>query len=259
MVLVASPLVAKTIVSGGAWSGSPPLLVPEWHSEAVPSQASPSEAVPSEASPATQTPGLWAVATDPIPAYREAGAAAGAFVAALAREGGSPSCGLLFSASPIRPRAALDAFAAGYSAASEGASLQVRELAAAAEDKVAETAVEELLGSDLRILFVALGSTSGAAIRKAARPGLAIGLDSSAPEVLPALAFRVRPDDEALAKAVAQRRLQLGKSDNGDRICLVPAKLIAEAQATQVRAGKVPFSRFLAKATLGAKAPEVRP
>src|SRR5208337_490602 len=34
-VLVASPLVAKAIVTNGTWTGTPPLLVPEWHNAAA--------------------------------------------------------------------------------------------------------------------------------------------------------------------------------------------------------------------------------
>jgi hypothetical protein len=176
----------------------------------------------------------------------------------LKKQGGSPACGLLFSESPIRPRAALDAFSAVFTQASGGERPLVRELAPDAEDGAAETAVGDLLGSDLRVIFIALGPSSGAAIRKAARPGLAIGLDSSAPEKLPALAFRVRPDEKALVKAVAGacRELESGK---GDRTYLVPAKLDAEAQAQLLHAGGIPFSRFLAEAALSAKAPGIRP
>jgi hypothetical protein len=153
----------------------------------------------------------------------------------------------------------LDAFAAAYSAASEGRPLQVRELPADAESGSVETAVEELLRSDLRLLFVALGPSSGAAIRKATRPGLALGLDSSAPETLETLAFRIRPDDEALVKAVAEERKSLGKSERGDRMRLVPALLVAERQASLIRAGKAPFSAFLSDAALGAKGRALRP
>lgn len=242
VILVASPLIAKAIVDGGSWSGSPRIIVPEWHRAEGP-----------------ELPGLTIVVTDPLPAYEGAGSASGAFIAALAKQGGAPACGILFSESSARPRAALDAFAAAYSASSGGGTLLVRELAEGAENGAVETAVDELLGSDLRLLFIALGPSSGAAIRKAARPGLAIGLDSSAPETLPALAFRVRPDEAALVKTVSEKRKAVEKEERGDRICLVPAELVAERQAGIIRAGKTPFSAFLSDAALGAKGRALRP
>jgi hypothetical protein len=244
--LVTSPLVAKAIVGGGAWSGDPPLLVPEWKGEAV--------------------PGLWSAASDPIPAYRAAGSAAGAFVAALSKIGGSPSCGLLFSEAPSRPRAALASFAAAYADASEGRPLYVRELGTAAEASesqgktvqpsagaAAEAAVAELLGSDIRVLFVALGPDSSAAIRAAARPGLALGADFPYPEAPPALAFRIISDDQGLARAlVSEYRAILGGARGGEARA-IPSLLVAGAAAGSIRAGKPDFRLFLENAALRAK------
>jgi hypothetical protein len=245
-ILITSPLIAKAIIGGGAWSGDPPLLVPEWRGSPV--------------------PGLWSATTDPIPAYRAAGAAAGAFVAALSKSGGSPSCGVLFSETPSRPRAALAAFAAAYADASEGRPLYVRELdggyeATAAQGKqpqpsasgAAEEAVAELLGSDIRVLFVALGPDAGAAIRAAARPGLAIGADFPFPETSRSLSFRISPDDSALVRELVSERRALRGGARGGETRAVPALLSAGAQASSVRAGKLDFRRFLEDAALRAK------
>jgi hypothetical protein len=256
-VLITSPLIAKAIAGGGAWSGLPPLLVPEWHSEAV----------PGEAVPGASRPGLWSATSDPIPAYRAAGSAAGAFVAALSKMGGSPSCGLLFTEAPSRPRAALTSFAAAYAEASEGRPLYVRELGGAAAEASgsqgkapqpaigaeAEAAVAELLGSDIRVLFVALGPDSSAAIRAAARPGLALGADFPYPEDPPTLAFKIIPDDSGLARAlVSEYRAILGGARGGEART-IPSLLVAGAAAGSIRAGKPDFRLFLENAALRAK------
>jgi hypothetical protein len=114
VVLVTSPLAAKAILGAGSWRGEPAILVPEMRDGDA---------------PAKPTKGLWIAATDPIPAYRAAGAVAGAYVAALAVQGGTPSGGLLFAESPARPRAAREAYVEAFGAASGGRRLIVRELA----------------------------------------------------------------------------------------------------------------------------------
>lgn len=255
IVLIASPLIAKAIISGGSWSGAPPLLVPEWRG--------------------ALTSGLWTVSTDPLPAYSSAGAAAGSFIAALSKEGGTPSCGVIFLEAPSRPRAALNAFAAAYAEASEGRPLFVRELdqpntkaAGDGKDKkkdpmpipttsATENAVKELLGYDIHVLFFALGPDSGAAIRLAARSGLAIGADFPAQESPNALAFRILPDDRALARALDHERWALrfdahgaegetsDKRTSGSKS--IPAILIAGPTARDIVAGKVNFAFFLSK------------
>jgi hypothetical protein len=245
-VIVASPLVAKAIVEGGYWSGDPPLVVPEWRGGPV--------------------PGLRSVATDPLPAYRAAGWAAGAFIAALARGGGSPSCGLVFAEAPARPREALAAFAQAYAEASEGGPIQIRELEKDDEtaeaqgtpprpsvEGKAEAAVAELLGADMRVLFVALGRDAGAAIRAAARPGLAVGADFPYPEAPPSLAFRIVPNDAAMQKTVvSELRAPRGVSD-GVAPETIPALLVAGAQASSIRAGKADLRSFVEGAALRAK------
>ncbi len=263
-VLVASPLVAKAIVAGGTWAGDPPLLVPEWHGEAGAATAG----------AATAARGLWAATSDPLPAYSEAGAAAGAFIAALSKGGGSPSCGILYSEAPSRPRAALSAFASAFEEASDGQPLKVRELTAesagapgsgagapgpapgaapgpaTSSTKAAEDAVAELLSSDIRVLFVALGSASGAAIKAAARPGLAIGADVAASDAPAALAFRIVPNEEGIAERLAAeaKSIFLRSTDPDGREWSVPDLLIAGPAATRTRAARLDFTYFLAEA-----------
>src|SRR5208337_2900585 len=112
------------------------------------------------------------------------------------------------------------------------------------------TAVTELLGSDIRVLFVAVGSASGAAIEAAARPGLAIGVDSPAREPLIALAFRIYPDDTAIARALAGDREAIrdkGQDDAPNRAMgpvaaiggaatEIPSLLVAGPAAAKIRA-----------------------
>jgi hypothetical protein len=248
--LVTSPLVAEAIVEGGTWSGDPPLLVPEWRGRGA--------------------PGLWSATTDPVPAYRAAGSAAGSFIAALSKSkgGGSPSCALVYSEAPSRPRAALTAFAAAYAEASEGLPLRVRELggneaseaAPGAAPRVsaggaAEAAVAELLGSDIRVLFVALGPDAGAAIRAAARTGLAIGADFPYPEAPRSLAFRIVPDDSALLRALVSELRELRGGARGGGARPVPALLVAGDRTGPIGAGRLDFRRFVEDAALRAKGP----
>jgi hypothetical protein len=244
VALVTSPLVAKSIVEAGSWSGDPKLFVPGWEGG--------------------ETPGLWAFKTDPVPAYRALGAAAGAYIAALAKAGGSPSCGVLFSESVSRPREALSAFAETFAEASEGRHPNVRELGSglagrgqAAVQVVspgdAEAAAEELLGMDIRLLFVALGSSSEAAIRRAVRPGLVIGADSPFPEASPDLDFRIVPDEKAMALRIEGWLGSTAGNARGTTV-FVPSRLIAGPRRAQTGSFKVNFRRFLSDATLSAKA-----
>lgn len=252
VILITSPLVARAIIGGGNWAGKPPLLVPEYRG------ALQGEVIP----------GLYTAVTDCVPAYQAAGRAAGLFIAELAKAGGAPCCAVLFSESPSRPRTALAAFAAAFTTASGGRFPTVRELTGGARasgssanalpttpESDAEAAVAELLGSDLRLLFVALGPGSEAAISKASRPGLVIGLDSAAPMVPKGVAFRIRPDDKALAQALAAERRTIGTTDGAGSGATrsIPALLIAEAGSDSLRVGKLPFLRFLSNAALGAK------
>jgi hypothetical protein len=282
--IIASPLVAKAIAEGGAWSGSPALLVPGWRGKAL--------------------PGLWALETDPIPAYRAAGAAAGAYTAALGKSGGSPSCGILYSEAPTRPRAALTAFTEAYAESSGGRTLEVRELEADGEEAPiqgasqggpqgggpggpppgapppggpppggpggapgpgqgagasppakgrAEAAVAELLGSDMRLLFVALGRDAGTAIQAAARPGLAIGADYPYPEAAPFLAFRIIPDDPAIKKTLVSRLKTLRDGSQKGGADAIPALLIADPPAGSIRAGETTLKNLVEISALRVK------
>jgi hypothetical protein len=243
-VLVASPLVARAIAEGGAWSGDPPILSPEYRG------ADP-------AAPNAAGPHPFSVYSDPEPAYAAAGRAAGAYISELGKTGGEPVCGILYAESPARPRAALEAFTAAYASASGGRRLELRELSPTATDTEAEAAVADLLGSDLRLLLVALGAESETAIKKATRPGLAIGLDSPEAAVPQELAFRIEADDEGLTRALAaeSRRIARLPPDAASRggALAVPARLVAEAGAASIAAGRIPFSRFVSDATLGAQ------
>jgi hypothetical protein len=252
VILVTSPLVASAIIGGGNWSGKPPLLVPEYRGAPRKEPLS----------------GLYTAVTDSVPAYQAAGRVAGLYIAELAKVGGSPCCAVLFSESPSRPRTALAAFAAAFTAASGGRFPIVRELPGGARatggsanvmpttsESDAEAAVSDLLGSDLRLLFIALGPGSEAAIGKASRPGLVIGLDSAAPIAPKGIAFRIRPDDKALTLALEAERRTIGMpggAGNGAARS-VPALFVAEAGSDSLRIGKLPFSRFLSNAALGAK------
>ena len=217
-----------------------------------------------------------------MPAYRLAGTAAGAYISALSKEGGAPSCGVLFAESPSRPRAALDAFTEAYAAASGALPLVLREPVEnapgtgpsqgpgpgpgrppRAETPVsaqisAEASVHELLGMDIRLLFLALGASEGQAIRAAMRPGLVIGADFPYPEWPAILAFRIYPDEKGLAAALfgAEEELQ-GSSragKKGDQATkafsarLVPALIESGPGASAVQAGGLNFKAFLAQA-----------
>jgi hypothetical protein len=248
-VLVTSPLLAKAIIGGGNWSGDPALLVPEWRGESV--------------------PGLAAAVSDPTPAYAQAGSAAGAYLLAISEGGGSPSCGVIFSESPSRPRRALTAFAEAFAAASEGRSLFVRELIepdfagkgeeaakdspAAATAPSAEAAAKELLGSDIRLLFVALGSASGAAIRAATRPGLAIGADFPSAEAPSSLAFRILPDEAGLARALDRERRVPEEARKANSVQALPSILVPGPSAGIFRAGKSDLAAFLSEAAKGGR------
>jgi hypothetical protein len=252
VILVTSPLVASAIIGGGNWSGEPPLLVPEYR----------------RALQGEPISGLYTAVTDSIPAYQAAGRTAGLYIAELAKTGGSPCCAVLFSESPSRPRTALAAFAAAFTVASGGRLPTVKELPGGARTALgnandmpttaesdAEAAVTELLGLDLRLLFIAIGPGSETAINKASRPGLVIGLDSAAPIAPKGIAFRILPDDKALARAMAAERRTIGMKSgvvNGAARS-VPALLLAEAGSESLHTGKLPFSRFLSNAALGAK------
>jgi len=257
VVLATSPLVAKAIIGGGSWTGDPPLLVPEWRGSAISGEP---------------RAGLWTAVTDPLPAYAAAGAAAGAYIAALAKAGGSPVAGLLFSESPSRPRAALTAFADAYAKASNDLPLLVRELTetngtpekaprtdpagkqSKSADDTIETSVKELLDSDIRLLFVALGSHFDEAIRHSSRPGLVLGADLSSPETPPALAFRIIPDDSGLSRALRTEISSiLGVGSKGGAKA-VPALLVPGPAAASIQVGKYDFRSFLSDAALRAKA-----
>jgi hypothetical protein len=160
----------------------------------------------------------------------------------------------------------LAAFAAGYAESSEGRPLNIREIdegnaSSPSEGKAlqssgsgaAEAAVADLLRSDARVLFIALGPHSEAAIKAAERPGLAVGADFPYPETSRSLAFRIAPDDSALVRALASELRELRGSAAKSDARAIPALLSAGPRAGSIRAGKLDFKRFLENAALRAK------
>jgi hypothetical protein len=255
VVLVTSPLIASALVNGGAWRGEPCLLVPEW--------------------PGGYIPGLISVATDPIPAYTTAGAALGAYSAALARDGGPASCGILFAEGPGRPRAALEAFARAYNQSSGSRGLIVRELDSVSDDQggkntgpQAETthndpstikkaasigpeeAVKEMLGTDIRALFIALGPDTITALRAAVRPGLALGADYAEAVSPKSLVFRIRPDHSAFPEAIARELTAIGsRGSNSGAMISVPSRVeIDRTAAAAFKAGGRTLDVYLREA-----------
>lgn len=250
-LFVTSPLIASALIGGGVWKGHPSLLVPEWRGEIV--------------------PGLISARTDPVPAYRAVGAALGAYTAHLARDGGSPSCGVLFSEGPLRPREAIEAFIHAYADASAGARPLVRELVAsstapeAVPDDAAPTsadnrapsrslspeeAVNELLGSDIRTLFIALGPDTIAAVRAASRPGLALGADYADPSADSALAFRILPDWRGIATSLVKRpSSSVGGGTEAATTILVPALVEVLGSASLYKAGGRGLGAYIKDAT----------
>lgn len=250
VALIASPLLAAALP--GPWRepgaeescvGKTALLVPEWRAEP-----------PAAPLGAPGRGGYALAATDATTAYRAAGAAAGGYLASLrAAEGGggAPACAALFLESPSRPRAALEAFARAYEDASGGAPLLVRELAPSDDEKAqAEAAVRELLGSDLRLLFVAIGGGGSAAVGAARRPGLLIGGDFPGPEIPDGIAFCVRPDDRGIAKAL---RGALSRDLSKGASIAVPARI--EAMPAGRDSGRKALAPFLRAAADAARRP----
>ncbi len=84
---------------------------------------------------------------------------------------------------------------------------------------------------------------------------MAIGADFPSPEAPLSLAFRILPDDRALASALADARAALRRDGQGVRSVPVPAILAEGPQASSIRAGNLEFKRFLTDAALRAKAP----
>lgn len=265
-VLVASPLLAAAL-SGSAAGFGPAgsgesldgalLLAPEWLGPL----------------PA----GLGAAATDYEPAYRAAGRAAGAYVAALRAAGAAEARGaILFSESPERPEALREAFALAFEAEAGlpplAPALPPADPAGAAAGPggEADAALIALLGSDLRLLFVAAGPGSAGLCARAARPGLALGIAAPLASC-PAASFSVEPDEAALARAIGDLARGAGKAAAGEggkagsagdaaaagrggasrRLVLVPARLARARSAEAFRAGESSLALLLRAAGEG--------
>jgi len=222
--------------------------------------------------------GLLGVSTDYEPAYRAAGRAAGAYVAFLRAAGAAEATGaILFSESAVRPRVLGEAFAEAFEAEAGfpplSPPLPPAPPAGAAAPQAgpeaeADAALQALLGSDLRILFVAAGPGSAGLCARAARPGLALG--AAAPlSGCPEACFSVEPDEAALARAVedlargaglaasrspqggAARPAQDGAGDTVSRLVLVPALLGRARSAEGFRAGESSLAALLRRAAGG--------
>ena len=95
------------------------------------------------------------------------------------------------------------------------------------------------------------------AIEAAERPGLAIGADFAAPETPAPLAFRIFPNDIALAEAMAREYRILSVKKGGQsvdrrvfrrrRLKNVPARLEPGPSAEDIFAGKLDFAYFLSE------------
>lgn len=215
-VLVTSPLFAEALSSSG-WRGR--IVAAEWRGPL----------------PA----GLWAASTDAAAGFRRAGRAAGSYLRALrAAQGGEAEGALLFLPSPDRPAEARDAFVAAFSAAA-GFPPLVREVS---DEASARAGLEELLGSDLGLLFLASGSLGPSLAAMADRPSLAIGIAANDEAAYPLAAFGLYPDEEGLAQAL--RGLEAAPP-SGASLVLVPPSLAAGPSAELHRAGEMSFARFV--------------
>jgi hypothetical protein len=231
--LVTSPLFAAALLAGeGSLSPSSPaapagisalggamLVVPEWRKG--------------------PNPRIFPVATDPLPAFAAAGRTAGAYVAALQASGEASAAGaIVFRATGDRGGGALDAFSDAFRAAA-GFPPLVEELRGPDEAAETDAAVARLLAADLRIVLVAAGPASSSACGKLARPGLAVGIESSEASDFPGAAFGILPDDRALAAAVlkAARGLRKGGAGAGTGMA-VPARLLAYSRASGASVAK---------------------
>lgn len=249
-ILVASPLLASALFAGtedaaaGPSSlGAIPLIALDW------------------ARPPARN--LILIETDALSAYHAAGRACGEYISAIKRSsGGDPACGLVFAPSGSRPSSELEAFAQAYGAASGGAPLLIRTLGSGRSPQDAQAdaqaAVQKLLASDLRVLFAAAGGSTLAALGAAAYPDLVLGAELPASAALPELAFRISPDDEALARAVAaaaERRLRPSGPPNSpeeapEAPILVPARLIEGPAGGRHEAGGRSFASFMVDSRL---------
>ncbi len=263
-VLITSPLLAAVLHAswngpqtgsapkGGApknTQGAPLLLAPEW------------------IGPLPE--GLGAASTDFEPAYRAAGEALGAYVAALRASGeDTATAGLIFAESPERPSRLLLAFVSGFAATSGEEPLVMRlpERSRTAPPSSglspeARVALEELLGADIRALLVAAGADNAPLLAAAARPGLCLGKAAAEAPPLPrfggtagkGLAFYIRADDAGIARALAELAAEARRGGTGGRFVAVPARLEAGPDAARHHVGGLTLDMLIRRAADNAK------
>jgi len=193
-LIVTSPLVAGALLEGARQNGTKPpspLLVLEW---------------PEKADPGAD---FAVLRSDPLPAYREAGALLGGLVADLrsgrvGTSGTSPAASgaLVFAPGPGRPAEAREAFREGWLEAA-GFEPQIQDLPAKHSPLEAENAVRKLLGTDLRALLVATGPSGIGALLAARDPARVIGLVGASAKTAgaawPEAAFVLAPDETGIA------------------------------------------------------------
>lgn len=240
--IVTSPLLAAALVAGeralsldtdgtrlpGIQAlGGLRLVVPEWRG-----------------SPQAQ---IVSVSTDPGPAFEAAGRAIGAFIASLRASGqAGATAGILFRQTAARGSEALDAFSRGF-AARVGSPPAVEVLGADSTMDDSGTAIGRLLSADLRVVLVATGRDARAACKALERPGLAIGLEGSAPADWPDAVFAIVPDDRGLALAVVAKARSIGESPETESDpATVPALLVAYPRSRSLAAAGTSLGRLLA-------------
>ncbi len=182
-----------------------------------------------------------------------------------------PGCGIVFAPSFSRQTGLIAEFEAGYREGWAEASgpapasgpppvfTEMVSTAGAADpnkasidfvDSAGETdaAVKKLLEHDLKVIFFACGRIQEAFRTASEHPDIIVGLDEIGSDPLPGMAFRIVPDEKAIAKAVAALRgAILSGRENGDSTVGVPALLVPGAKKDLERGG-VSFGAALKKA-----------
>lgn len=232
-VLITSPFLARALIEGGRTAqleaqgarkqGPTRILIAEWQ--------------------AGLPAGFSAAVTDTESAMARAGAASGAFIKAQRSASRAETEGaMIFMQGPGRSQAAENAFAGAFEKEA-GFPPLLREVSDA---ESADAALNELLGRDLGLLFLALGPAGPEIAARAARPSLAIGILATAPDVCAEADFGVFPDDSGLAAALF--RLAEEPEGSAGSLVKVPALLKSRPGALVRRAGEATLDEFIQNA-----------